>query len=485
MRPGISLMALYGGLHQMRRTGVYEAFCNKQNAVLFATDIAARGLDFPGVNWVVQMDCPEDVNAYVHRVGRTARFRNGGEAILVLLPSELNMLHKLQEHKIPISEIKINPNKLHSPHIKLGALLVRDLALKETAQRAFVAYVKSVYYMRDKKIFNVHVLNTDAYAKSLGLAIPPRIRFLQRLQTNLEKNYEEKQKKKKNCLDDFDGKLMINHDYSSNYNNDDDDSGNDKEEQRLISKGSRAEMFGIADSDEEDILTIKRMNIEIEGEIEEQEVEEKRLVQNQRKSKNKALTKAAVAKKLMKKKIVPNTKKTFDHKGEEKIDPAKSKVSELAREYENQEASGIDIEFAKKVIHEEDKFDRERFRERIREKHREEKRKLKAHRKKEQSENEDEDEAVGSRDETYNTDDSDSDGADLSWLPDPDKIYGIKTPSNETESDEAMKKIYKPSKRKLVIMKKTKEKNKKPKIEVTEKGDLLATEELALELLRN
>ncbi len=46
--------------------------------MLFATDIAARGLDFPTVDWVVQADCPEDVPSYIHRVGRTARYIAGG-----------------------------------------------------------------------------------------------------------------------------------------------------------------------------------------------------------------------------------------------------------------------------------------------------------------------------------------------------------------------------------------------------------------------
>ena len=49
----------------------------KTGSVLFATDIAARGLDFPTVDWVVQADCPEDVPSYIHRVGRTARYIAG------------------------------------------------------------------------------------------------------------------------------------------------------------------------------------------------------------------------------------------------------------------------------------------------------------------------------------------------------------------------------------------------------------------------
>jgi len=44
MRPGISILALYGSLHQLKRMAIYEDFCKKQHAVLFATDIAARGL---------------------------------------------------------------------------------------------------------------------------------------------------------------------------------------------------------------------------------------------------------------------------------------------------------------------------------------------------------------------------------------------------------------------------------------------------------
>lgn len=63
-------------------------------------------IDFPAVNWVVQLDCPENANEYIHRAGRTARFQKSGESLLVLLPSELTILEQLKNKKIPISEIK-------------------------------------------------------------------------------------------------------------------------------------------------------------------------------------------------------------------------------------------------------------------------------------------------------------------------------------------------------------------------------------------
>jgi ATP-dependent RNA helicase DDX10/DBP4 len=63
--------------------------------VLFATDIASRGVDFPSVDWVIQFDCPEDVNTYIHRSGRTARYKSKGNALMFLLPSEKKFVEKL------------------------------------------------------------------------------------------------------------------------------------------------------------------------------------------------------------------------------------------------------------------------------------------------------------------------------------------------------------------------------------------------------
>lgn len=106
LRPGISLLSIYGKQSQLKRTTTYQSFYRKEFAALFCTDVAARGLDFPDVDWVVQVDCPEDVDSYIHRSGRTARCEKSGESLLILLPSELGMIDLLRRRKIPINEIQ-------------------------------------------------------------------------------------------------------------------------------------------------------------------------------------------------------------------------------------------------------------------------------------------------------------------------------------------------------------------------------------------
>ncbi|GKC56185.1 DEAD-box ATP-dependent RNA helicase 18 [Tanacetum coccineum] len=58
------------------------------DGILLCTDVAARGLDIPGVDCIVQYDPPQDSDVFIHRVGRTARFGRQGSAIVFLLPKE-------------------------------------------------------------------------------------------------------------------------------------------------------------------------------------------------------------------------------------------------------------------------------------------------------------------------------------------------------------------------------------------------------------
>lgn len=69
--------------------------------ILLCTDVAARGLDIPAVDWIIQYDPPDDPREYIHRVGRTARGKEGrGRALLLLLPEELGFLKYLKDAKV-------------------------------------------------------------------------------------------------------------------------------------------------------------------------------------------------------------------------------------------------------------------------------------------------------------------------------------------------------------------------------------------------
>lgn len=60
---------------------------------------------------------------------------------------------------------RVNPNKLTSVQRTLEATLAKDHVLKESAQRAFVSYIKSVFLMKDKSVFDVSALDTDLFAR--------------------------------------------------------------------------------------------------------------------------------------------------------------------------------------------------------------------------------------------------------------------------------------------------------------------------------
>ena len=156
---------------------MYTHFCQKPHAVLLATDVAARGLDFTGVEWVVQADCPEDVATYIHRTGRTARYTAKGRALLMLLPSEAPMVNLLQQARIPLRKLSTNASKVFAMRDKLQALLSSRAELKYTAQRAFVSYVRSVHLQANKEVFDASALPLAEYAASLGLLAAPRVRL--------------------------------------------------------------------------------------------------------------------------------------------------------------------------------------------------------------------------------------------------------------------------------------------------------------------
>ena len=189
LQPGISLMHLHGRQKQGGRLDIMTKFAQAQHAVLFATDIAARGLDFPAVDWVIQLDCPEDSDTYIHRVGRTARYERDGRAVLFLEPSEeAGMLKRLEQKKVPVERINVKANKQQSVKDQLQNMCFKDPELKYLGQKAFIAYVKSIHVQKDKEIFKLKELPLEEYAASLGLPGAPRIKFIKGDDTKDRKN---------------------------------------------------------------------------------------------------------------------------------------------------------------------------------------------------------------------------------------------------------------------------------------------------------
>ncbi|EOD33059.1 hypothetical protein EMIHUDRAFT_71837, partial [Emiliania huxleyi CCMP1516] len=178
LRPGVSLLCLHGRQKQMKRLAVYTEFCAKKHAVLFATDVAARGLDFPTVQWVVQADAPEDVATYIHRTGRTARHTASGRALLLLSPSEKAFVDQLSAARIATQRLRPNKQQADAARAQ-AATAVRERAdIKYTAQRALVSYVRSVKLQADKAVFDASSLPLQKLAESYGLAAAPRVRSL-------------------------------------------------------------------------------------------------------------------------------------------------------------------------------------------------------------------------------------------------------------------------------------------------------------------
>ena len=323
---------------------------------------------------------------------------------------------------------------------KIQAHLASDTQLKESAQRAFQAYLKSVYLLKNKNVFDVFKIETAPFAASLGLAVPPRVRFLQR-QLKLREA----------------SKPQV-----------DDSKSEENEGSPLL----------LSDSEDEDVLTVKRRDHDIAGvEVEDQEPVE-------HDGKHKVVTKAAMAKKMLKKNIKANQVIHFDDDGVGVDADAKqggTKQSEEGKAYDAGEGSGIDISKAKEVLKAEDKFDRQLEKHRVRQRKLEEKRKLKESKMKRKKASE----LAGS--EHDDSEESEAEEPNLDWLPDPDQVYGKKDESYET-SDDSSEEEQTTQKRKWKPPKKAKTSAvKKPRIDDFEvvNTNVKSAEELALQLLRS
>ncbi|HUO05541.1 MAG TPA: DEAD/DEAH box helicase [Candidatus Binataceae bacterium] len=95
-RNNIKAVQIHGDRSQGQRNAALAGFRGRKFRVMVATDVAARGLDIPGVSHVINFDLPDETDGYIHRIGRTARMGRAGEAISLVTPDERVSLGKLE-----------------------------------------------------------------------------------------------------------------------------------------------------------------------------------------------------------------------------------------------------------------------------------------------------------------------------------------------------------------------------------------------------
>lgn len=93
---GFAALAMHGDMKQSERESVIRRLRARQVEIVVATDVAARGLDVEQISHVINYDVPNDVEAYVHRIGRTGRAGRSGVAILFITPRERKMMREIE-----------------------------------------------------------------------------------------------------------------------------------------------------------------------------------------------------------------------------------------------------------------------------------------------------------------------------------------------------------------------------------------------------
>ncbi|XP_048225389.1 ATP-dependent RNA helicase DDX18 [Perognathus longimembris pacificus] len=170
----LPVLAIHGRQKQNKRTTTFFQFCNADSGILLCTDVAARGLDIPEVDWIVQYDPPDDPKEYIHRVGRTARGLNGrGHALLILRPEELGFLRYLRQSKVPLNEFDFSWSKISDIQSQLEKLIEKNYFLHKSAQEAYKSYIRAYDSHSLKQIFDVNNLNLPQVALSFGFKVPP------------------------------------------------------------------------------------------------------------------------------------------------------------------------------------------------------------------------------------------------------------------------------------------------------------------------
>jgi len=183
LSPDIRVMLLHRKLKKKIRLNIFSEFRSLEKGVLICTDVMARGVDIPDVDWVLQYDPPSNVSAFVHRCGRTARIGKKGNALLFLLEREASYVNFLEiNQKAPLLPFESNIEEDSGWLEKLKSLNLKDRASMERSTRGFVSFIQ--YYAKHEcqVIFRLKDLDFGALATGFALLRMPKMPELRKVE---------------------------------------------------------------------------------------------------------------------------------------------------------------------------------------------------------------------------------------------------------------------------------------------------------------
>ncbi|GMH40472.1 hypothetical protein BSKO_08376 [Bryopsis sp. KO-2023] len=182
---GTFIKSIHGKMKQIGRDKAIKAFTEEEAGVLLATDVAARGLDIPDVDWVVQIDAPQDPSAFIHRVGRTARMGRDGFARLYLTEEERPYTEFLKLRKIPMHEVEPFADCASVKDVLRG-FSETDREIMEKGILAFVSYIRAYANHQCTYIFRLANIDYVGLAHARGLLTLPKVPEIKRFAKNAD-----------------------------------------------------------------------------------------------------------------------------------------------------------------------------------------------------------------------------------------------------------------------------------------------------------
>ena len=185
-----SAEAIHGNLRQSKRERVINGFRNGKCRILIATDVAARGLDIPLIQHVINYDLPQVPEDYIHRVGRTGRAGKEGSALTFLTSHDRNMWRSIQKLINPNFKFEVNFKKNSSKKSKNSKFRKKFRKFDKTDSSHKKNIFKKNKNFNFKKSFTKFEIENSSYNKK---KFPKNKRFKKRFKKFESENSNEKQ----------------------------------------------------------------------------------------------------------------------------------------------------------------------------------------------------------------------------------------------------------------------------------------------------